>query len=134
MLLQPKKTLYRKQKRGGLRDFEFKSNRLVFGDLGLKAAQSGLITARQLEAVRRSVVRKLKRKGKIWFRIFPQTPLTRRPNESRMGKGKGSVAFWGVKVAKGQVLVELCGIPHKIGYDALMAGSHKLPLKAKVCW
>ena len=134
MFLQPKKTLYRKQKKGVLKSFEFKSNKLVFGDVGLKATQSGFITARQLEAVRRSVVRKLKRKGKLWFRIFPQTPLTRRPSESRMGKGKGSVAFWGVKVAKGQILIELCGIPHKTGYDALLAGSHKLPIQTRVCW
>ena len=134
MFLQPKKTLYRKQKRGMLKNFEFKSNRLIFGDIGLKATQSGLITARQLEAVRRSVVRKLKRKGKHWFRIFPQTPVTRRSSESRMGKGKGSVAFWGVKVAKGQILVELYGIPQKTSYDALLAGSHKLPIQTRVCW
>ena len=132
MFLQPKKLKYRKQRKGVIKNLEFKSNKLRFGEMGLKATQSGLVTARQLEATRRAVVRKLNRKGKLWLRIFPQNPITKRPNETRMGKGKGAVSFWGVKVAKGQILIELCGIPYKLAEEALKSGSYKLPIKTVV--
>ena len=132
MFLQPKKLKYRKQRKGTLKNIEFKSNKLKFGEVGLKATQSGLVTARQIEATRRAVVRKLNRKGKLWLRIFPQNPITKRPNETRMGKGKGTVSFWGVKVAKGQILIEICGIPLKLAEEALTSGGYKLPIKTIV--
>ena len=95
MFLKPKQTKYKKIKKGKLSKFEFKSNKLKFGAIGLKAAESGTITARQIEAARQAIVRKVKRKGKIWIRIFPSLPITSKPTETRMGKGKGSVIYWG---------------------------------------
>lgn len=92
MLLQPKKTKYKKVQKGKLSQFNFRSNRLQFGDLGLKAAKSGMISARQIEAARQAIVRKLNRKGKLWIRVFPAMPITAKPTEVRMGKGKGAVS------------------------------------------
>ena len=92
MLLQPKKTKYKKIQKGKLNTYNFRSNRLQFGDIGLKAAKSGTISARQIEAARQAIVRKLNRKGKLWIRIYPNIPITPKPTEVRMGKGKGAVS------------------------------------------
>ena len=132
MFLQPKKTKYKKTRKGKLKKLEFKANTLRFGELGLKATVSGLISARQIEAARRAIARKIKRKGKIWICVFPDLPITAKPTESRMGKGKGNVSYWATRVRGGTTLFEVCGIPNYIAMEALKAGSHKLPVKTKI--
>ena len=133
MFLQPGKTKHRKLKKGRLKNFEFKSNRLAFGVIGLKSTESGVISARQLEATRRAIVRKLNRKGKLWLRIFPHTPLTKKPNESRMGKGKGGISVWSAKIFGGQMIFELAGVSLAQAEIALYSGGCKLPVKTKIC-
>jgi large subunit ribosomal protein L16 len=132
MFLQPRKTKYKKLRKGKLKKFEFKSNTVRFGDLGLKSEVAGLITARQIEAARRAITRKIKRKGKIWVCIFPDLPITAKPTESRMGKGKGAVSHWAARVRGGTTLFEVCGIPTHVAIEALKAGSKKLPVKTKI--
>ena len=132
MFLQPRKTKYRKVRKGKLKKLEFKSNSVKFGELGLKAQVAGMITANQIEAARRTIARKIKRKGKIWIRIFPDLPVTAKPTESRMGKGKGAVSYWVARVRGGTTLFEICGVPKHIAVEALKAGSKKLPVKTKI--
>lgn len=132
MFLQPRKTKYKKTKKGKLKKFEFKANRIRFGELGLKAQGAGVISARQIEAARRAIARKIKRKGKIWICIFPDLPITAKATESRMGKGKGAVSYWVARVSGGTTLFEICGIPTHIAVEALKAGSKKLPVKTKI--
>lgn len=133
MFLQPKKTKYKKTKKGKIRKLEFKANKLIFGSVGLKAINSGIITARQIEATRQAISRKVKKKGKIWIRIFPDVPITAKPISARMGKGKGSLSHWGAKVKGGTMLFEICGVKDiKIIKSALRTGSAKLPLKTKI--
>lgn len=132
MFLQPRKTKYKKVRKGRLKKLEFKSNSVKFGEFGLKAQVAGMITANQIEAARRTIVRKIKRKGKIWIRIFPDLPITAKPTESRMGKGKGAVSYWVARVRGGSTLFEVCGIPKHIAIEALKAGSKKLPVKTKI--
>ena len=132
MFLQPRKTKYKKTKKGKLKKLEFKANTIKFGDFGLKAQVSGVISARQIEAARRTIARKIKRKGKIWICIFPDLPITAKPTESRMGKGKGSVSHWVARVRGGTTLFEVCGVPKHIATEALRAGSKKLPVKTRI--
>jgi large subunit ribosomal protein L16 len=132
MFLQPKKTKFKKARKGKLVKLEFKNTKLKFGEIGLKTKISGIITARQIEAARRSITRKIKRKGKLWIRIFPDLPITKKPNESRMGKGKGSVSFWAAKVRGGTTIFEICGVQTHIAIEALKSGSKKLPLKTLI--
>lgn len=132
MFLQPKKTKYKKIKKGRLQTLEFKSNSIKFGDLGLKSKVSGLISARQIESARRAIVKKTKRKGKLWIRIFPNLPITSKPTESRMGKGKGAVSHWVSRVSAGTIIFELCGLPTHIAAEALKSAGKKLPLKTKI--
>ena len=132
MFLQPRKTKYKKVKKGKLKKLEFKANTIRFGEFGLKAQIAGLITARQIEAARRTIARKIKRKGKIWICVFPDLPVTAKPTESRMGKGKGAVSHWAARIRGGTVLFEVCGIPRHIAIEALRAGSKKLPVKTKI--
>ena len=132
MFLQPRKTKYKKVRKGKLQRFEFKSNSIKFGDLGLKTKTSGTINARQLESARRAIVKKTKRKGKLWIRIFPDLPITNKPTESRMGKGKGSVSYWVSRVGAGTTIFELCGLPEHIAIEALKSAGKKLPLKTKI--
>lgn len=132
MFLQPKKIKFKKVKKGKLNLLEFKANKLNFGEIGLKTEESGMINARQIEAARRAITKKTKRKGKLWIRIFPDLPITSKPNESRMGKGKGSVDYWVARVKGGTTLFELCGIPDYIAIEALKSGSSKLPLKTRI--
>ena len=129
MFLQPKKIKYKKVRKGKLSKLEFKSNTLQFGEIGLKAKESGLISARQIEAVRRVITRKIKKKGKVWIRIFPYLPITSKPTESRMGKGKGSVSHWVSRIKSGTTLFEVCGVPKHIAKEALKSSSAKLPIK-----
>ena len=133
MLLQPKKIKFKKVKKGKLVKLEFKSNSLKFGNVGLKASESGIIHARQIEAARQAISRKIKKKGKLWIRIFPDLPITSKPISSRMGKGKGSLSHWGARVRGGTVLFEICGIKDpKVINTALKTGSAKLPIKTKI--
>ena len=132
MFLQPKKIKYKKIRKGRLKKYIHKTNKLTFGNIGLKSCEAGLISARQLEAARQAIVRKTKRNGKLWIRIFPDLPITRKPVEVRMGKGKGSVSHWCAKVKGGTILFELCGIENNIALNAFKTGSAKLPVKTKV--
>nr|YP_009688011.1 ribosomal protein L16 [Haslea nusantara]QDX17590.1 ribosomal protein L16 [Haslea nusantara] len=133
MFLQPKKVKFKKVRKGKLVKLEFKSNVLKFGTIGLKAAESGIIHARQIEACRQAMSRKIKKKGKIWIRIFPDIPITAKPISARMGKGKGALSHWGARVRGGTVLFEICGVQDpKVTMDALRTGSAKLPVKTKV--
>jgi large subunit ribosomal protein L16 len=132
MFLQPRKTKYSKTRKGRLKKFKFKNNKVQFGEIGLKSMVSGIITARQIEAARKAIVRKIKRKGKIWICIFPDLPITAKPTESRMGKGKGAVSYWVARVRGGNTLFEICGVPANIGIEALKAGGKKLPVKTKI--
>jgi large subunit ribosomal protein L16 len=132
MFLQPRKTKYKKTRKGKLKKLEFKASTIRFGEFGLKAQVAGMITARQIESARCTIARKIKRKGKIWICIFPDLPITAKPTESRMGKGKGSVSYWAARVRGGTTLFEVCGIPKHTAMEALRAGSKKLPVKTKI--
>ena len=132
MFLQPRKTKYKKTRKGRLKKLEFKANTIRFGEFGLKSQVAGVISARQIEAARRTIARKIKRKGKIWICIFPDLPITAKPTESRMGKGKGAVSHYVARVRGGTTLFEVCGIPKHIATEALRAGSKKLPVKTKI--
>lgn len=132
MFLQPKKTKYKKVQKGKLSKFNFRSNKLNFGNIGLKATKSGTISARQIEAARQAIVRKLDRKGKLWIRVFPGTPITAKPTEVRMGKGKGAVSHWSAKVSSGTVLFEAYGIPQNVAISAFKTGGAKLSVKTVV--
>lgn len=128
----PKKVKYKKTKKGKLVKLEFKSNNLKFGTVGLKAAESGIINSRQIEAARQAIVRRLKRKGKIWIRIFPYLPITSKPTGVRMGKGKGQISYWGARVRGGTTLFEICGVNFSTVFAALQTGGAKLPIKTKI--
>lgn len=132
MFLQPKALKYKKTKKGRLKKLEYKSNKLKFGLVGLKCTQSGTISARQIEAARQAINRKINRKGKLWIRIYPNLPVTSKPSEVRMGKGKGSVNHWVSRVKAGQVLFEICGVDYYMANLAFTTGKAKLPLKTKV--
>ena len=134
MFLQPKKIKYKKTRKGKLSKLEFKSNNLQFGEIGLKAQESGLISARQIESVRRVITRKIKKKGKIWIRIFPYLPITSKPTESRMGKGKGKFSHFICKINSGSIIFELCGPNKKTIIKSLLACKFKLPIKTKLCF
>lgn len=132
MFLQPKRIKYKKSYKGKYLKLNFKSNKLKFGTIGLKAAESGMISARQIEAARQAINRKIKRKGKIWIRIFPSIPVTKKPTEARMGKGKGSLNYWGAKVRGGTILFELCGVTFNKALSAFHTGGAKLPIKTLI--
>jgi large subunit ribosomal protein L16 len=132
MLNGPRKTKYKKTKKGKLVKLEFKSNNLRFGTIGLKAAESGIINSRQIEAARQAIVRRLKRKGKIWIRIFPYLPITSKPTGVRMGKGKGQISHWGARVRGGTTIFEICGVNFSTVFSALQTGGAKLPIKTKI--
>lgn len=132
MFLQPKRSKYKKIRKGTLLKFESKSTLLKFGTVGLKAMESGVISAKQIESARQAITRKINRKGKLWIRIYPNLPITTKPTEVRMGKGKGSVNYWAAKVYNGKVLFELCGVTYINAAAAFKTGSAKLPLKTKV--
>jgi len=131
MLLRPKQTKFKKVRKGRLQNIETRSSQLRFGRHGLKALTSGRISSRQIEAARQSITRRVKRKGRLWIRVFPDTPITKKPNEIRMGKGKGAVDYWAAKVAPGQVLFELDGVPEVLAREALGTGASKLSVRAK---
>lgn len=132
MLSGPKKIKYKKTKKGKLVKLEFKSNKLNFGTIGLKAAEAGILNSRQIEAARQSIARKIKRKGKIWIKIFPDLPITAKATGVRMGKGKGQFSHWGARVRGGTVLFEITGVNFSTVFSALKTGGAKLPIKTKI--
>ena len=130
-MLFPKKTKYKKQFKSKLRGTTSKGNKIIFGKYAIKVLKETRLTARQIEAARRAIIRKMKRLGFLWIRVFPDTPITSKPTENRMGKGKGSVSFWVAKVKKGQILYEISGISLENAKKVLQAGSNKLPVQTK---
>lgn len=132
-MLTPKKPKYRKQQKmvRHLKGKETRGCTLEFGEYGLRASESGWITARQIEAARIAISRKAKRGGKIWIKVFPDKPITKKPAETRMGSGKGSPEFWVAEVRAGRVLYEITGVPREIAKEALELAVAKLPLKCK---
>ena len=132
-MLMPKRVKYRKQMRGRMRGKASRGAEVHFGDFGLQAVEPGWVTARQIEAARRVMVRSMRRRGKVWIRVFPDKPITKRAAESRMGKGKGNVEFW-VAVAKpGRVLFEVGGgVPEDIAKEALRLAAYKLGIKTQI--
>ena len=131
-MLQPKKTKYRKAFKGKIHGQAKGGTTLNFGSYGLKALEPERITARQIEAARRAITRHMKRQGRVWIRIFPDTPVTSKPTEVRMGKGKGSVDFWAAKVKPGRVMFEIDGVGEDIAREALRLAAMKLPIKTRV--
>lgn len=129
-MLQPKRTKYRKQQKGRNRGLATRGNRVSFGDFGLRATARGRITARQIEAARRAMTRCIKRGGKIWIRIFPDKPITKKPLEVRQGKGKGSVEYWVAEVKPGTMLFEMEGVDRELAEQAFLLAARKLPMKA----
>ncbi len=128
-MLQPKRTKFRKQNTGRNRGMATVSNKVSFGEFGLKATTRGRITARQIEAARRTITRKIKRGGKIWIRIFPDKPITKKPLEVRQGKGKGNVEYWVAQIQPGRMLYELEGVPEDLAREAFKLAAAKLPVK-----
>jgi len=131
-MLMPKRVKYRKQMRGRMRGKDQRGSEIHFGEYGLQAMEPGWITQRQIEAARRAMVRALKRRGKVWIRVFPDKPVTQRGAETRMGKGKGSVSHWVAVVRPGRMLFELAGAEDEIAREALRLASHKLPIKVQI--
>ena len=125
---QPKKTKYRKQQKGKLRGFATSGAKVSFGEYGLKALTRGRVTARQIEAARRAMTRHIKRGGKVWIRIFPDVPITKKPVEVRMGKGKGNVEYWVAKIQPGKVLYEMEGVSEEVAREAFRLAAAKLPI------
>ena len=131
-MLMPKRVKYRKAQRGRMAGKAYKGSRVSFGDYGLKAMEPHWITSRQIEACRVALSRKMKRDGKVWIRIFPDKPVSKKPLETRMGKGKGAPEFWVAVVKPGRVLFEVAGVSKELAEEALKLCSYKLPIKTKV--
>jgi len=125
-MLQPKRTRFRKQQKGRNRGLAQRSNKVSFGDFGLKATGRGRITARQIESARRTITRHVKRGGKLWIRIFPDKPISKKPLEVRMGKGKGSVEYWVALIQPGRMLYEIEGVSEEVAREAFRLASAKL--------
>jgi len=131
-MLQPKRTKHRKQFKGRIHGLAKGGSELTFGTYGLKSIEPERVTARQIEAARRAMTRHMKRQGRVWIRIFPDVPVTKKPTEVRMGKGKGSVEFWAAKVKPGRIMFEIDGVSEAIAYEALRLAAMKLPVKTRV--
>jgi large subunit ribosomal protein L16 len=130
-MLFPKRVKWRKQNRGRMKGMASRGVDVTFGEFGLQALEPGWVTARQIEAARRSLVRYMKRRGKVWIRIFPDKPVTRKAAETRMGKGKGAVDHWVAVVKPGRIMIELSGLPHDAAREALRLASHKFSIKTR---
>jgi large subunit ribosomal protein L16 len=131
-MLQPKRTKFRKAFKGRIHGNAKAGFSLAFGSHGLKAVEPERVTARQIEACRRAVTREMKRVGKVWIRIFPDVPVSQKPNEVRMGSGKGNPEFWVARVKPGRIMFEIDGVPDAVAREALRLGAAKLPIKTKV--
>ena len=131
-MLQPKKTKYRKAHKGRIKGKAKGGTSLNFGSYGLKAITAERVTSRQIEAARRAITRHMKRAGKVWIRIFPDVPVSKKPTEVRMGKGKGSPEYWACRVKPGKILFEVDGVSQNVAIEAFGRASSKLPIKTKV--
>jgi len=130
-MLQPKKVKYRKSMKGRIRGAASRGATVAFGDYGLQVVESGKLSARQIEAARIAMTRHVKRGGKIWIRVFPDKPITKKPAETRMGKGKGNVEDWVAVVRRGRILYEMEGVARDVAVQALRLAAHKLPLATR---
>ena len=130
-MLMPKKVKYRKQQRGRMRGKAWRGSSLAFGDFGLKTLDAAWITDRQIEAARIAIARFVKRGGKIWIRVFPDKPVTKKPAETRMGKGKGAPEYWVAVVKPGRILYEMEGVPESVAREAMRLAAQKLPVHTK---
>lgn len=131
-MLQPKKTKFRKAHKGRIHGNAKGGTDLNFGSIGLKATSPNRITARQIEAARRAITRHIRRQGKLWIRVFPDVPVSKKPLEVRMGSGKGSPEFWAARVKPGRVMFEMEGVPDELATEALKLAAAKLPLQTKI--
>ena len=131
MPVMPKRTKYRKMQKGRNRGKASRGNVVNEGEYGLQATEAGLITAHQIEAARIAMTRYIKRGGKVWIKIFPNKPISRKPADTRMGKGKGATEYWVAVVKPGRVMFEIAGIPEEVAREALRLAAHKLPIKTK---
>lgn len=130
-MLMPKKVKYRKRHKGRMKGTAFRGSSIAFGTYALQALEPAWITQRQIEAARIALTRHVKRKGKVWLRIFPDKPLSKKPAETRMGKGKGSPELWVARIKKGRILYEMEGVQEDLAKEALMLASHKLPIATR---
>lgn len=130
-MLSPKKMKFRKQQRGRMKGKAYRGSSLTYGQFGLQAVECGYISSRQIEAARIAMTRHVKRGGKMWIRFFPDKPLTKKPAEVRMGKGKGPTEAWVAVIKPGKILYEMEGVPKELAKEALRLASHKLPIKTK---
>ncbi|WMS41736.1 50S ribosomal protein L16 [Acuticoccus sp. MNP-M23] len=130
-MLQPKRTKFRKQHKGRIHGLAKGGTDLNFGAFGMKAMEPERVTARQIEAARRAMTRYMKRQGRVWIRIFPDVPVTKKPTEVRMGKGKGSVEFWAARVHPGRIMFEIDGVPEDVAREAFRLAGAKLPIKTR---
>jgi large subunit ribosomal protein L16 len=132
-MLMPKRVKWRKQMRGRMKGKAQRGAEVHFGEYGLQALEPAWVTARQIESARRAIVRAMKRRGKVWIRIFPDKPITQKPAETRMGKGKGAVEYWAAVVKPGRILFEIGGgLPEDISREALRLAQYKLPIRTKI--
>ncbi len=130
-MLQPKKTKYRKQQKGKMKGNAQRGHTLAFGSFGIKTMEEAWITGRQIEAARQAITRHMKREGQIWIRIFPDKPVTKKPAEVRMGKGKGAPEYFVARVTPGRIMFEIEGVPSSVAKEALRLGAQKMPVKCK---
>jgi large subunit ribosomal protein L16 len=130
-MLMPKRVKYRKQHRGRMKGRAQRGAEVTFGDYGLQALEPCWMTSRQIEAARRAIVRHAKRRGKLWIRVFPDKPVTQKPAETRMGKGKGAVDHWVAVVKPGRIIFEMSGIEESVAREAMRLAAHKLPIKTQ---
>jgi large subunit ribosomal protein L16 len=133
-MLMPKKVKYRKVQRGRMTGKAWRGSTLAFGDYGLKAMRCGWVTDRQIEAARIAMTRFIKRGGKVWIRIFPDKPITKKPAETRMGKGKGAPEQWVVVIRPGKIMFEMEGVPKETAAEAMRLAAQKLPIPTKLVW
>ncbi|GHA12881.1 50S ribosomal protein L16 [Devosia pacifica] len=131
-MLQPKRTKFRKAHKGRLHGNAKGGTDLNFGQFGLKATEPERVTARQIEAARRAITREMKRQGRVWIRVFPDLPVSQKPTEVRMGKGKGSIEYWAARVKPGRIMFEIDGVPEDVAREALRLGAMKLPVTTRV--
>jgi large subunit ribosomal protein L16 len=130
-MMSPKRTNYRKQFKGRIHGTATSGADLTFGSFGLKALEPERVTARQIEAARRAITREMKRAGRVWIRVFPDVPVSKKPTEVRMGKGKGTPEFWACRVKPGRIMFEIDGVPVELAKEALRLGAAKLPIRTR---
>jgi large subunit ribosomal protein L16 len=131
-MMQPKKTKFRRAHKGRIKGNTKGGAELNFGQFGLKALEPERVTARQIEAARRAITREMKRQGRVWIRIFPDVPVSKKPTEVRMGSGKGAPEFWAARVAPGRIMFEVDGVPEAVARESLRLGAAKLPIRTKI--